>query len=62
MKAKEYPKWTCRPCGMKHGTKMRTVCCWHYGKCDVCGKNAEVTEPRDFSHFRKWFDKNKPLK
>jgi hypothetical protein len=54
---KAYPSWSCRSCGEIHGTKKRHLCCWHYGKCDVCGKNAEVTEPRDYGHFKKWFDK-----
>jgi hypothetical protein len=56
---KPYPRWTCQPCGKEHGTKQRAVSCWHYGKCDVCDKNAEVTEPRDFGHFNKWFQKKK---
>jgi hypothetical protein len=56
---KPYPKWTCLPCGEEHGTKQRAVSCWHYGKCDVCETNAEVTEPRDFGHFNKWFERKK---
>lgn len=54
-RVKEYPSWTCRPCGLKHGVKERQVATWHYGKCDVCKRNAEVTEPRDFGHFPNWF-------
>jgi hypothetical protein len=51
----DYPSWTCYPCGLKHGSKQKQISTWHYGKCDVCGKNAEVTEPRDFGHFKNWF-------
>lgn len=56
-KMKPYPIWSCKPCGLKHGVKQREVSCWHYGKCDVCNKNAEVTEVRDFGHFPNWFKK-----
>lgn len=54
-----YPSWTCVPCGKEYGSlrgkENDQVSCYHYGKCDVCGRNAEVTEPRDFGHFKKWF-------
>ncbi len=57
---KDYPKWTCEPCAMIHSSnKKKSVICWHYGKCDVCQKNAVVTEPRDFGHFPNWFKKGK---
>lgn len=59
---KEYPNWTCAPCGNKHGNKKRKfpsnhTSSWHYGKCDACEKNAFVTEPRDFGHFPNWYNK-----
>jgi hypothetical protein len=54
-KVKEYPYWVCQPCGQKHGQKQKEVSCWHYGKCDVCGKSTDVTQPRDFGHFKDWF-------
>ena len=54
-----YPTWTCAECGNKHGNKKvkypsKRTATWHYGKCDVCEKNAFVTEPRDFNHFPNW--------
>lgn len=53
---KDYPRWTCHECGVKHGRKKAPgVASWHYGKCDVCEKNKEVTEPRDYGHFPDWF-------
>jgi len=55
MKTKEYPSWACEECGKKHGGGRKSISTWHYGKCDVCGKNKNVTEPRDFGHFKKWF-------
>jgi hypothetical protein len=55
MKTKEYPNWACQECGKKHGGKQKEVSCWHYGKCGVCEKNKNVTEPRDFGHFKNWF-------
>ena len=60
MKNKVYPIWSCWGCGVEHGTKKNFVASWHYGKCDVCGKNNNVTEPRDFGHFKNWFAK--PIK
>ena len=53
---KPYPSWTCQPCGLEHGARQKEVSCWHFGRCDVCGKNAEVTQPRDFGHFPEWYD------
>ncbi len=60
----DYPKWACVECGKKHGVKMREVSTWHYGKCDVCQSNTQVTEPRDYGHFPNWFqqEKQKPKK
>lgn len=58
----DYPKWACVECGKKHGTKMREVSCWHYGKCDVCHTNKNVTEVRDYGHFPNWFQQKKGKK
>jgi hypothetical protein len=52
---KAYPDWCCSECGIKHGVRINKVSTWHYGKCDCCGKNNNVTEPRDFGHFPNWF-------
>jgi hypothetical protein len=54
---KNYPQWSCWECGIKHGSKQVKLSTWHFGKCDVCKENKSVTEPRDFGHFQKWFDK-----
>ena len=54
---KNYPQWSCWECGTKHGTKKERISTWHFGKCDVCKENKGVTQPRDFGHFQKWFDK-----
>jgi hypothetical protein len=51
MKINNYPDWICRKCGLKYGKKQKQISTWHYGKCDVCGDPAEVTEPRDFGHL-----------
>lgn len=60
---KEYPSWACAPCGKEHGASkgklVHIVATFHYGKCDVCGKNAEVTQPRDYGHFPNWFNRSK---
>ena len=52
---KDYPRWSCWECGVKHGTKKDRIASWHFGKCDVCELNNNVTEPRDFGHFANWF-------
>ena len=52
---RDYPRWTCWECGVKHGTKKDRIASWHFGKCDVCELNKNVTEPRDFGHFANWF-------
>ena len=46
---KKYPKYVCRECGLKasKGQSFRVSCC-HKGKCGICGKIKNVTEPRDF--------------
>ena len=57
---KDYPRWCCWECGVKHGTMKPRIASWHFGKCDVCEQNNNVTEPRDFGHFANWFtDKGK---
>ena len=51
-KLKAYPIWICPDCGLKNG-KVSTACgCYtvHNGKCDVCGVEKAVTEPRDFGY------------
>lgn len=52
---RDYPRWCCWECGVKHGTKKPRIASWHFGKCDVCRLNNNVTEPRDFGHFANWF-------
>ncbi len=65
MRVKEltaYPRWSCKECGLKHGSgKMKEISTWHFGECDVCKKNQPVTEPRDFFHFINWFQNQNEL-
>lgn len=49
---KEYPCWLCFECGEKYGRHACGASTWHKDKCDVCGKEALVTEPRDFGHLK----------
>lgn len=55
----KYPTWSCKPCGVKHGTKGHNlrVLDWCYGRCEVCGKNNYVIDPQVFGGFVWWFDK-----
>ncbi|HET8686350.1 MAG TPA: hypothetical protein VFM18_06760 [Methanosarcina sp.] len=50
---KKYPDWICAACGIKYGKQSCDIATWHSGKCDVCGEDAIVTEPRDFGHLVK---------
>ena len=44
-----YPTWVCADCGLKaSGGRCFEVSTYHVGKCDVCGQEKPVTEPRDF--------------
>jgi methionyl-tRNA synthetase len=55
-----YPTWICDPCGRRLGRfyidgrwvgPAKHVATHHDGQCDVCGKAAAVTEPRDHGHL-----------
>lgn len=56
---KPYPTWVCRHCGLKAMVDTTAypdknpVSTWHIDKCDICGKETDVTEPRDF-HYPKF--------
>ena len=43
--------WVCLDCGNKYGNRKVGIATWHMGVCDVCGKKAGVTEPRDFGYL-----------
>lgn len=38
----------CHKCGISYGRHNCGVATWHEDICDICGKRASVTEPRDF--------------
>lgn len=46
-----YPDFVCMNCGTKYGRKIPDIATWHVGRCDLCGKKAPLTEPRDFGHL-----------
>lgn len=48
-----YPDWICHDCGVKYGKRLLPdhVATFHIDKCDVCGRDTLVTEPRDFGHL-----------
>jgi hypothetical protein len=49
MSKRKYPSWVCRECGMAaSGGKSFALSTYHLDECDVCGKEKEVTQPRDF--------------
>lgn len=45
----------CIPCGKKYGAKSDKggVSTFHNGTCDICDREAAVTEFRDFGYERK---------
>jgi len=50
-----YPDWVCDECGREHGKRPKGNpygATYHYGICDLCGHNTDVTEPRDWGHLR----------
>lgn len=51
--ANEQPTWICHKCGIKYGrvTYENHPSTWHSDTCDVCGKIAAVTEPRDYGYL-----------
>lgn len=51
IRSSSYPDWVCADCGMKHGRHNPGIATWHLGRCDICGKEKAVTEPRDFGHL-----------
>jgi len=50
MKKIEYPYQICFECGDAYGNHTGCASTMHEGKCQVCGKIAIVTEPRDFGY------------
>lgn len=54
----EYPTWVCLGCGVKYGKgEPNKYATWHWGTCDICGRERGVTEPRDFGHLKEgWAD------
>lgn len=50
---REQPDWICWECGERwRAGEWFGVCTWHHGVCDVCGRFAIVTEPRDCGYLR----------
>jgi len=47
----EQPTWVCHKCGVKYGSFRCGIATWHNDTCGVCGKEAAVTEPRDFGYL-----------
>ena len=65
--AYEQPAWVCNNCGEKFGGwwKQRTYvgpshhcASYHIGTCNVCNKEAPVTEARDYGYLKSgWKEK-----
>jgi hypothetical protein len=60
----DQPAWCCRDCGSRYSrtaykvggvsvsTSVSRVSTYHEDPCDVCGKEAACTEPRDFGGLK----------
>lgn len=55
----DYPVWICRDCGEKYGRRAVGVATWHNDTCDICGKDAHCTQPRDFWHLKDGWQKER---
>jgi hypothetical protein len=56
----KYPDWICNTCGKNYGNRPEGNpygATYHINECGICGKTTEVTEPRDFGHLKKGWDK-----
>lgn len=47
-----YPDFICLECGTAYGRRPSGLATWHRDICDICGKYAPLTEPRDFGHLK----------
>lgn len=52
-----YPRWICAPCGTKYGKRPAGISTWHTDTCGICGAATVVTEPRDYGHLKKGWQK-----
>ena len=54
--------WICSDCGHKYGRYPENhISTWHIGKCDYCGQEKAVTEPRDFRHPKLPAERRPPM-
>lgn len=54
MLAKKQIELVCYDCGMRYGNREYgdgQISTWHMGGCDLCGKYAPLTKPRDYGHL-----------
>ena len=54
-------QWVCRDCATERGANIppNHLPTWHVDTCDLCGKEKEVTEPRDFGRTRHLLERKK---
>lgn len=55
---RDSPGFICSDCGSKYGRGKCGLATWHEGVCEICGKLASVTEPRDFGGLKSSYFKN----
>ncbi len=55
-KPARYPAFICHTCGEEYGQPERVrkglVSTFHFGLCDICGREDLLTEPRDYGHLK----------
>ena len=42
----------CNDCGNKHGKHEAGISTWYIATCDICQKETECTEIRDFGYLK----------
>lgn len=58
----EFGYWTCVGPGLNKAPQnlMKSHGDWHYGECEICGKQDNLTHPKHYGYLYKgWKDKRK---
>ena len=51
--SKNYPVWVCHDCAYKAQDQKQFIfnrMTFHHGRCDICGEEKGVTQPRDYGY------------
>lgn len=48
----QQPGWVCYSCGTRYGVRAPVAATWGLGICGCCGRQTDVTQPRDFGYLK----------